>query len=97
MSLSKEEKKALLNAYKNQQRKEYLLDKGGADRLFCYISNQLSAGGCDHTLRYTEAWLSDNYEDEKIRQQVLDEICEDGGYCDCEVILNCYESYELDY
>ena len=27
---------------------------------------------------------------------ILDEIKEMGGYCDCEVLLNCYERYELE-
>ncbi len=97
MSLSKEEKKALLKAYEEKQNKKYLLKKKDAKSLFNYISKQLSAGGCDHTLQYTEAWLAKNYEDEAIRQQALNEIREDGGYCDCEVLLNCYERYELNY
>ncbi len=97
MNLTKEEKKALLNAYKQKQNKKYLLKKRDAKSLFGYISKQLAKSGCDHTLRYTEQWLIKKYEDEQIRQQALDEIKEDGGCCDCEVILNCYERYELDY
>ena len=97
MNLTKEEKKALLRAYKEKQKKKYLLKKRDAKSLFGYISKQLSKADCDHTLRHTEAWLAKKYEDESIRRQALDEIREDGGYCDCEVILNCYERYELDY
>jgi len=97
MNLSKEEKKALLRAYKEKQNKQYLLKKRDVQSLFKYISRQLAAAGCDHTLKHTEAWLTKKYEDESIRRQALAEIREDGGHCDCEVILNCYERYELDY
>lgn len=97
MSLSKEEKKALLKAYKEKQNKKYLLKKRDVKSLFSYIVKQLAQSGCDHSLRHTETWLAKKYEDENIRQQALNEIREDGGYCDCEVILNCYEMYELDY
>lgn len=97
MRLSKEEKKALLKAYKEKQNKTYLLKKRDAKSLFGYITEQLSVDGCDHTLRHTGIWLAKKYEDKNIQQQILDEIREDGGFCDCEVILNCYERYELDY
>lgn len=97
MNLTKEEKKALLRAYREKQKKKYLLKKREARSLFGFLTKQLDAAGCDHTLRHTEAWLAKKYEDEALRQQILAEIREDGGYCDCEVILNCYERYELDF
>jgi len=97
MALSKEEKKALLKAYEEKLNKKYLLTKKDANSLFSYISKQLSESCCDHTLRHTEVWLAKKFEDENIRRQALNEIREDGGYCDCEVLLNCYETYELDY
>ncbi len=97
MALSKEEKKALLRAYEEKLNKKYILKKRDVKSLFGHITKQLSKDGCNHTLKYTEAWLAKKYEDENIRQQILAEIREDGGYCDCEVILNCYERYELDY
>ena len=96
MNLSKEEKKALLKAYKEKQNKKYLLKKREVKSLFGYIRKNLEKTGCDHTLRYTAAWLTKKYEDESICQQALAEIREDGGYCDCEVILNCYEKYEVE-
>ncbi len=97
MKLSKEEKKALLKAYNEKQNKKYLLSKRDVKSLFSYLSKQLSKDKCDHTLKNTCAWLAKKFEDESARQQVLNEIHEEGGYCDCEVLLNCYERYDLDY
>lgn len=97
MNLTKEEKKALLRAYREKQKKKYLLKKREARSLFGFLTKQLAASGCDHTLRHTEAWLAKKYVEEALRQQILEEIREDGGCCDCEVILNCYERYELDF
>jgi len=95
MNLTKEEKKALLRAYKEKQNKQYLLKKRDAKSLFSYIAKQLHECSCDHTLRHAEAWLTKKYEDEAFRQQVLAELRDDGGFCDCEVLMNCYEGYEL--
>ena len=97
MKLSREEKKALLQAYKEKQTKKYLLPKKDVKSLFNYISKQILEDECDHTLKHTRAWLAKKFEDENIYQQALNEIQEDGGYCDCEVLLNCYERYDLDY
>lgn len=97
MSLSKEEKKALIKAYMAKQNKKYVLKKNEAKSLFNYITKQISNVGCDHTLKHTEAWLAKKFEDEDKRQLVLKEIAEDGGFCDCEVVMNCYERYDLEF
>lgn len=44
---------------------------------------------------FTMKWLEAHLPQEQI-QSVLSEIREMGGYCDCEVLLNCYESYDID-
>lgn len=97
MTLSKEQKKAMLQAWKEKQKKVYILKKREARSLFGSITREIGKQGCDHTLRFTRAWLEKKYEDEGLRARILAEINEDGGGCDCEVILNCYERYELDY
>ncbi len=33
---------------------------------------------------------------EEKRAAVLAEIREMGGYCDCEVLMNCYEKYDIE-
>ena len=92
--LSKEEKKALLKKWAASQSKKYALGKANVKKLFKYIEAQLKSAPCDHTLRHTEQWLKDNLTDEKA-EKALEEIKAQGGYCDCEVLLNCYEDYDI--
>lgn len=40
-------------------------------------------------------WLTEHLQPEQIALAV-EEIQSMGGFCDCEVILNCYEDYLLD-
>ena len=42
-----------------------------------------------------EEWLKDNISQESIGN-VIAEITDMGGYCDCEVLLNCHEDYDID-
>ncbi len=92
--LSKEEKKALMNKWKASQNKKYILSKAKLQKLFRYLEAQLEIAPCDHTLHHTEQWLKDNLPQDKI-ETVIAEMEEMGGYCDCEVLLNCYETYDI--
>lgn len=92
--MSKEEKKALMKKWKAAQNKKYILSKARAQTLFRYLEAELENTACNHTLRYTEQWLKDNLPQEKI-ESVITEMKEMGGYCDCEVLLNCYEKYDI--
>ncbi len=93
--MDKNEKKALLQAWKAKQNKAYILNKSNAKSLFGYIEKCLDKAPCNHTLCHTMKWLRKKYPTEdEIVNQILSEIQEDGGYCDCEVVLNCYEHYE---
>lgn len=94
MKLSKEEKKALRKSYTANQEKKKVLTKKEASRLFDFLDEKLEQEGCDNTLKYTMEWLNSNIDKEKI-PSVLEEIEEMGGFCDCEVIYNCYEDYDL--
>ena len=42
-----------------------------------------------------EEWLKDNISQESIGN-VIAEITDMGGYCDCEVLLNYHEDYDID-
>ena len=95
-NLSKDQKKALAKAWKAEQKKDYILTVENVQDLFEYLEEQLDDSGCDHTRRYTEQWLKDNISEEQI-ESVLAEIADMGGYCDCEVLLNCYEDYDIGY
>lgn len=92
--LSQEEKNALKKAWETAQRNEYILTEENVEELFEYLEEHLDNSSCDHTLRYTEQWLKDNISKETIGS-VIAEITDMGGYCDCEVLLNCYEDYEI--
>lgn len=91
---SKEEKKALLKQWKEAESTQYLLSKVEVEELFSYLENQLESASCDDTLRHTMQWLQDHFPQGKI-DDILSEIEEMGGYCDCEVRMNCYEDYDL--
>lgn len=74
---------------------DYVLSKEDVQKLFSYLEDQLDACGCDHTLRCTKQWLTDNISRD-LHERVIAEITDMGGYCDCEVILNCYEDYDIE-
>ncbi|MBO5510289.1 MAG: DUF2695 domain-containing protein [Clostridia bacterium] len=74
---------------------DYILSKEDVQNLFAYLEDQLDACDCDSTLRYTEQWLKDNISRE-LHESVMAEITDMGGYCDCEVLLNCYEDYDIE-
>ena len=93
-SLSKAEKNALKKEWKAAQRKDYILTEENVQKLFEYLEEKLDNTGCDHTLCHTEQWLKDNIPQELIESVVV-EITDMGGYCDCEVLLNCYEEYDI--
>ena len=77
-----------------QQKKPHILTAIQAEALFEYLDIRLQEDGCDHTHRFTLAWLEQHIPAAQ-RDDVLAEIEDMGGYCDCEVLLNCYEDYEL--
>ena len=93
-NLSKEEKNALKKAWKVAQSKNYILAEENVQKLFEYLEEQLDNSCCDHTLHHTEQWLKENISQEMI-ESVIAEITDMGGYCDCEVLLNCYEDYDI--
>ena len=73
---------------------DYILSKENVQKLFAYLEEQVDACGCDNTLRFTGQWLKDNISAE-LYKSVIEEITGMGGYCDCEVLFNCYEDYDI--
>ena len=80
--------------YRKQQPKAHLLTANEADSLMKYVDIRLHDQGCNHTHRFTQEWL-DAHIDFMRHDTILNELEDMGGYCDCEVVLNCYEDYEL--
>lgn len=73
----------------------YLLSLEQVASLFEYVETQLNETGCDHSRKHTKCWLSINIPQEQ-HEAILAEMEDMGGYCDCEVLMNCYEDYEED-
>ena len=93
--LTREQKKELLRKWRADQNKKYLLSKTNARKLFRYLNKELEKEPCDHTARRTETWLDAHCPPEK-KEGILAEMRGMGGCCDCEVLLNCYERYEIE-
>ena len=75
--------------------------------LYCYLSRVMETFGCDHTVKLTRRWITAQ---QRSHNWVLRWAETQGGYCDCEVLLNtlrddkrsarhrkvrCVPSYEL--
>ena len=86
--MTKDEKKALLSSWKQAQKMEYLLQKEQVEELFAFLEDV----NCDHSLLHTKNWLSEHAHPGMV-ESILQEMREMGGYCDCEVLMNCYEDY----
>ena len=71
----------------------YLLTLEQVASLFEHLESQLNQSGCDQSLTHTKQWLATNIPQEQ-HEAILSEMEALGGYCDCEVLMNCYEGYE---
>lgn len=80
--------------YQAQQRIHHILTANEAAALFEYVDIRLQEEGCNHTHRFCQAWL-DAHMDFMKHNAILNEMEDMGGFCDCEVLANCYEDYEL--
>ncbi len=70
-----------------------VLNREQAQALLSYLSARLNSEGCDHTLRFTRMWLRETLPEKQL-QPALKEICDMGGGCDCEVLMNAYPDDE---
>lgn len=55
------------------------------DSLFEHLERRLNRNSCDHTLKYSIEWVKKNQLEPNT---LLTYFHRQGGYCDCEVILN---------
>lgn len=92
--MNKDRKKELLAQWKESQKRTYLLSKDQAEDLLSFVDEQVGEHDCDHTLRFTKQWLDENIPPEQ-HAAVLEELASMGGNCDCEVMYNCYEDYDV--
>lgn len=62
------------------------------ERLKAFVNPLVKANGCDHSHRFTRQWA----EAESIDwDDLLDVLEENGGHCDCEVLLNLPDDVDL--
>ena len=60
------------------------------ERFFDHLDREIAENGCDHTHRKTSAWAESNGISKEL---LIDWVCENGGYCDCEVLANAYDHF----
>ena len=76
-------------AYKQAERgsahEAMVLAEAQLSDLLDYLDDHVAEAGCDHTLRFTEAWAGER----GIQPSALvRSVQQFGGYCDCEVVAN---------
>jgi hypothetical protein len=68
------------------------LDAARVAHLISFVDRRVRRHGCDHTHRFTEEWAEKESVD---WHDLLDIVEANGGYCDCEVVLNLPEDTDL--
>ena len=92
--MEKDRRKEMLSQWKKSQKRSYLLNKEQAESLLSFVDEQVGEYDCDHSLRFTRQWLNENIPLEQ-HEAVIEELASMGGCCDCEVMYNCYEDYDV--
>jgi DNA polymerase I-like protein with 3'-5' exonuclease and polymerase domains len=87
--------KQLLQEFKKKEKEDFVSSLPiAADHffsLFNVLNEKLEDEPCDHTLRFTEQYLNRH---QLPLHSVISWLNENGGYCDCEVLLNVEEKFE---
>ncbi|MCP3927952.1 MAG: DUF2695 domain-containing protein [Bacteroidetes bacterium] len=69
-----------------------ILSKIQADEMTSYVDGKLNESPCDHSLIHTEKWAELNGFD---HDNLIDILEANGGFCDCEVVLNLPEDTDI--
>lgn len=80
--------------YKPQQKTSHILTPDEAASLLQFIELRLQYHACKHNHRFTMLWL-EHHVDFMKHDAILTELEDMGGYCDCAILSNCYEDYNL--
>ncbi|MEY8761868.1 DUF2695 domain-containing protein [Chryseobacterium tongliaoense] len=100
ISMNKNEKghrKQIRNELRQKQQEEFEkslpVERKRFEELFDYLDHTLEEIGCDDTHTLTTEFLKKN----KVIniENVLNWLAENGGYCDCEILANVEEKFEL--
>jgi hypothetical protein len=86
----KARRKQLRDQYKNAERAArsalLQLDYGQLTVLVEFVDARVMVEGCDHTTRHGEQWARENGLEWDHLTEGLEEF---GGFCDCEIVMNC--------
>jgi len=95
-SMEKSKRKEILKAIKEKELAEFRQNLPMSEdkfiQLFELLDAELHECGCDHDLKLTEQILV-NLEVKDVLS-VLAWLKEQGGYCDCEVMMNVEQKFE---
>ncbi len=84
-----QQRRDVRRAYKETERgrarEAMVLDEAQLSDLLDYLGVHVAEAGCDHTLRFTEAWASERGIESSVFVRSVKQF---GGYCDCEVVAN---------
>ena len=93
--MDKNEKKQMRQQWRDQQRSDarakFPLPPSDLKSLFDQLDTDLSQADCDHTRRFTKAWLESRGHDVTAVFVWLDD---NGGFCDCEVLANSEQYFD---
>ncbi|WP_230933917.1 DUF2695 domain-containing protein [Priestia sp. TSO9] len=91
VTLNKKDRKLVkkLVLLKEQANKSHELDLSPEelDSLEAFLDEKVDIQGCDHTLIYTKEWLDTHIPVSK-KSKVVKALQNQGGFCDCEVLMN---------
>jgi hypothetical protein len=89
LGVDNKQKKALRHALRDEERAQsraaFPIAPDALGALFDALDEALSDQSCDHTRRFTKAWLESRGHPIELTFAWLDEH---GGFCDCEVLAN---------
>lgn len=72
--------------------KKIILTKSQIEKLHIFIDRKIEKIGCDHSRKWTMIWAKKN----QINiDDLIDALDDNGGFCDCEVVLNILEEIDL--
>ena len=84
-SADRERKKAWRATEQRAARDAFPLPDEVLQSLFAHVGRAVDQDGCDHTLKATDAWITQRG---AAREPVIAWLHDNGGYCDCEVVAN---------
>jgi hypothetical protein len=87
----RDRKRAWKAEQKAAARTAFPLPDAVLQEMFDFVEARIGSDGCDHTRRFTKAWLDERQVD---RDKVLAWLDDTGGFCDCEVASNSRDHWD---